>query len=85
MFGIETIKAINSFNPRAREERDYLVNPCKIAFVCFNPRAREERDLVFIGLQGRIKSFNPRAREERDLSGNKELSCTVILFQSTRP
>ena len=33
-----------SFNPRAREERDYLLMNYGSSVTSFNPRAREERD-----------------------------------------
>ena len=33
-----------SFNPRAREERDPVAFRLASKILCFNPRAREERD-----------------------------------------
>jgi len=55
-----------SFNPRAREERDFprLLMPQNRA--SFNPRAREERDSLCLVMDRPSMCFNPRAREERD-------------------
>ena len=56
-----------SFNPRAREGRDFRLDGDGTKHTGFNPRAREGRDYcrkhgIHAGWQG----FNPRAREGRD-------------------
>jgi len=63
-----------SFNPRAREGRDTILQSGHSVFASFNPRAREGRDIIMrLKLFGNI-GFNPRAREGRDIPG-KEYSA----------
>ena len=59
------------FNPRPREEGDFLDRYSKIIDNDFNPRPREEGDTKFIIKLYTILNFNPRPREEGD---------TLILF-----
>ena len=54
------------FNPRPREEGDFLDRYSKIIDNDFNPRPREEGDTKFIIKLYTILNFNPRPREEGD-------------------
>ncbi len=36
---------LQSFNPRARDERDWQCAGLLYVSACFNPRARDERDI----------------------------------------
>jgi len=40
----EIVRRMQSFNPRAREERDFGESAQTRRYFRFNPRAREERD-----------------------------------------
>ena len=54
------------FNPRAREERDALINAFSTPATCFNPRAREERDKCVIDLIFGVAQFqSTRSRGAR--------------------
>ena len=55
-----------SFNPRARDGRDYLFVQRRIETDCFNPRARDGRDIVLNITNTNQTGFNPRARDGRD-------------------
>ncbi len=55
-----------SFNPRAREGRDFVYYLRPTDCDGFNPRAREGRDFKVEFLNNFIDRFNPRAREGRD-------------------
>ena len=72
-----------SFNPRAREERDFSGIFSCLRNGSFNPRAREERDQLPTGAAWVRKRFNPRAREERDLQKGERV-VKRSQFQSTR-
>ena len=61
-------RSLRSFNPRAREGRDYRFAVCLYWYLCFNPRAREGRDGGYTPCRIYLTGFNPRAREGRDLS-----------------
>ena len=60
-------KQKHSFNPRAREGRDFAPKAFQGVYRCFNPRAREGRDFPSNETAKRLSCFNPRAREGRDL------------------
>jgi len=56
-----------SFNPRAREGRDFDHPPPRGGGWGFNPRAREGRDVSCRTGEDGYAGFNPRAREGRDI------------------
>ena len=54
------------FNPRPREEGDFLRKPTERFCVNFNPRPREEGDALKSFDNFHSRYFNPRPREEGD-------------------
>jgi len=42
----KSLLTIKNFNPRARKERDRVINAVTPILTHFNPRARKERDAV---------------------------------------
>ena len=68
-------KDFGNFNPRPREEGDFIVINGSWRYPSnFNPRPREEGDRHSIEGFHFGLYFNPRPREEGDKSGTKKLS-----------
>ena len=57
---------IMNFNPRPREEGDFIYIIKRGRAVNFNPRPREEGDPAPVRGSAKPKDFNPRPREEGD-------------------
>ena len=71
-----------NFNPRPREEGDFINFTHRPQINYFNPRPREEGDAVNNSYCKTVCDFNPRPREEGDSQAWRK-SRLVSRFQST--
>ncbi len=62
-----TKTAPEDFNPRPREEGDFLLSILSSPLPYFNPRPREEGDPAPARGSAKPNDFNPRPREEGDI------------------
>ena len=72
-------QARQTFNPRAREGRDYSHDGREPRRAAFNPRAHEGRDAILQIVSTAADTFNPRAREGRDRT-TRQQSRLVMPF-----
>ena len=73
-----------SFNPRARDGREYRSDKVDSRSTGFNPRARDGRESKRYIKPIGMTSFNPRARDGREIQILAS-KTTGKQFQSTRP